>query len=413
MGFFSTIVSLVTPSHSVKKTVASYFKHADKPDRPPIISVHKIRNLNFERFAQKFVSTEPEILFTCEYIIDDELVGCLVVWEKFADATHYEVFKKNHFKEKSEFERVLFLDTISLSEERTHFDEYVNETLGINLEPDQYFCMLDTSVKRDRVYEYKIVASRVPKNATEVDYDMIMEGKNKVNKVLESSETNNIFDFSNNVLGARGLAWTIALLNERLYFFGKGNPEKPLAVLLNSSENKEILVPTNVSDIMQIINDSIMLFGVRPTFEKLATQCNGLSSDFTNFFLDSIDESKTSFSYDKFRTLVKKHAPVFNTIIEISKSSATDGDAALSKLSISVPDDKGSESLSSVGGITKVFRFVNTIYRSILFAQDKSTLAKLEKIDASQDLLEAVKSGDVGDILKETGNALELLFKKK
>src|SRR3990167_10109269 len=68
-----------------------------------------------------FVDLEPKILFITEYIVGDEYVGLLIVWERYFNATHYEVFKRNVFGFKSDFERILFLDSNSLSEERAHY----------------------------------------------------------------------------------------------------------------------------------------------------------------------------------------------------------------------------------------------------------------------------------------------------
>ncbi len=414
MSLKSTIVGLFTHSTSAKKVLTNHFDWLATPSKPPPIHVNRIRNLAFERFAQEFVSSEPEILFTCEYFVEGEVIGCLLVWEKFADATHYEVFKQNIFRENTSFERILFLDTASLTEERVHFADYIKDTLGFNLDPSRYFVILDTSIKKDRVYEYKVTASRVPKNATEVDYDMIMEGKEKVKKLaIDATSSNNIFDFAENTLGSRSLAWILCLLNERLTFFGKGNAAKPIASLLQNVDEPVILSPNNTNDVMAIVNESILLFGVVPTFEKLISQCNGLTSDYINFFLDSIDVTKVSFSYDKFKSLVKAHSPVFSLILEVSTSEIDGGKEALSKLSISVPSNTGTESLTSIEGITKVFRFVNTIFRDVLFAQDKSTLKKIQNVDFVQDTLEDITSGDIEDVVEGTVGALKKLLGKK
>src|SRR3990167_8045388 len=109
-----------------------------------------------------FVDLEPKILFITEYIVSDEYVGLLIVWEKYFNATHYEVFKRNVFGFKSNFERILFLDSNSLSEERAHYMDYINNVLGFSsVSESDVYVVLDTFVKQDRIYEYKSVQNNI------------------------------------------------------------------------------------------------------------------------------------------------------------------------------------------------------------------------------------------------------------
>ncbi len=431
-----TIVGLHTTSSGVKKTVESASKKMsglsdavsltfgnmndietarrlagilgiENSDFYESQEVQRIRNDKFERFAEKYIKAEPEILFTCDYIVDDKLAGCLVVWEKFFDSTHYEVFKKNLFKEDADYERVLFIDTSSLEEERAHFIDYLHNTIGLNVKASDIYVMLDTVIKEDRVYEYKIVASRVPKNATEVDFDMILEGAEKVRSIaVDVDSRNNIFDFTANVLGSRDLAWITSLLNEKLTFFGKVGAVKQVSSALVSKDTPQpdVIIPSDLNDVLKVVNESTLLFGLLPTMEKVVVQCNGLDVEFRNAFLDAIDETKSLFSYDKFRDNVKNISPVFKLVLQVAQSSgvgannqSVTGFDALSKLSINLPQDTGLQSLSSIEGITKVFSFVNNIYLSVLYAAEKDISSALSSSSFLQDFISSLSGSSEED----------------
>lgn len=378
--------------------------------------VVRVRNERFERFAQNYVNSEPEILFTCDYIVDDKMQGCLVVWEKFFDSTHYEVFKKNLFKEDSEFERVLFLDVASLEEERVNFVDYLKNTVGLSVDEKNIYVMLDSVVKEDRIYEYKIVASRVPKNASEVDYDMILEGSDNVRKIaIDSTSKNNVFDVTANVLGSKDLAWTTCLLNEDLFFFGRIGIQKSVASLIskNSKEDSlQILMAADLGDILKIFNESVLLFGILPTMEKLIVQCNGLSPEFREVFIGSIDSTKMLFSYDKFRDGIKTISPVFKLVLDVAQSSTNGenntkvtGKEALSKLSVVLPTDTGLQSITSIEGITNVLNFVNNVFLSVLYASEKSVFDALSSGTFLEDFAKSKSENNAfQEVLTGSGN---------
>lgn len=137
---------------------------------------------DFEKTAQNFSQTSPQILNLIEYVVDGVFVGVLIVWKKFLNSTHYELFKKNLFREYANYERILFLDTVSLTAETDRFYQYVKD-LGFVLNKSDIYIVLDTLVKDDRIYEYKIKANYLPSKVTEIDYDFILESKNLLQKV--------------------------------------------------------------------------------------------------------------------------------------------------------------------------------------------------------------------------------------
>jgi hypothetical protein len=349
---------------------------ADKFQVFQVSGLDKADNPHFEKFSKNYINSEPELICVVEYFVDDKSVGALLVWEKFFDSTHYEVFKKNLFKEDANFERILFLDSQSLEEETKNYIDYLKNTVGLDLDENKVFVILDTVVKEDRIYEYKIRASRVPKRAAEVDYDFILESKQLTKQVVvDQNNRSNIFDFAGSVLGSKDLAWTIALLNEKVLFFGKGVIEKPLvdADLDRNAENEEfVLVANNLDNIVTIINESVSLFGVKDTMLYFIKVLGGLGQDFKDSFKDSIDETRNVFSYDKFRESIKNKIPVFSLSLRIAESTDAFAISELSKLAINVPKNTGTESFSNVESITKLVKFVNDTYLACLYSQDNS-----------------------------------------
>lgn len=388
------LTTLGTNSSFLKNVIEKVTGKDDNEDKFKKIkspNVTKFQNPEFERHSKKFMSSEPELLFVAEYIVDDKKIGSLLVWERFLDATHYEIFKKNLFQDKPAFERVLFLDAQSLEEETVNYIPYLKDTVGLDLEEDKVFVILDTIVKQDRIYKYKIKAARIPKSSNEVDYDAILEGKGLTKPVaVDQSNSSNIFDFAGVTLGSRDLAWVIALLNDPVGYFGRNSLEKPLVdseLDVNADGEEFVLIASDVNDVVRVINDSITLFGVKPTFEHLLKSLKGLNLDFRKAFVDSIDEVKNVFSYDNYRDTIKKQVPVFSLVLQAAESGNTAAVLELSKLSVVVPSNTGSESFSSIEGLTKILTFVNDIFLAVLYAQDKTQKIK--------NIIDDVQSGDL------------------
>ena len=343
---------------------------------------------NFERFAKNYISDEPDILFTAEYIVEGKRAGILVVWEKYYDSTHYELFKRNVFKSAADFERILFLDTQSLEEERGHFIDYIRNTLGFtDINENNIYIFLDDLVKEDRIYEYKVSGARLPKSASEVDYDMILESKDLVNPVeVARGSSATIFSFAGANLGSTDLAWIVSLSNDDLEFFGQAGHENAIAQMIspNASDGKLLVfVPKKIDDIMMILKDSLNLFSTKEVFKNLLESLGGLLTGFRDAFLNSVDEEEIVFSYDSFSADVKSKVPVFSMLLEISESDAANATTNLSSLSIVLPKETGTESLTSLDRLTKILKFVDETMIVLLYAQEEKTFSKLQEIYAA------------------------------
>jgi len=366
--------------------------------RPIILQeIEKIKEISrdtrpdFEVFARNYVADAPKMLFVADYVVQEKVIGALVVWEDYSDSTHYEVFRKNLFQSGAIFERILFLDKQSLEEERTRLFPYVTDILGItSLQESKVFLMNDTKVGADRIYQYKISAVRIPESAADVDYDMILISKNIVSQVsLESSSTLNIFDFAEVNLGSRDLAWVISLMNDanagQMRFFARGALQNALVNLepLILDGVPTIFSPRSLVDIMCVIQESAALFGFKPTMGHLIDVIGGLDPTFRTAFLDSIDANEV-FSFDLFRDIIRNEAPQFDIVLDISESGDEQAIGELSNLSITVPTEEGVNSLASIEDLSIVFKFVNDFLIATFYAQDNFLALQVIKAGIAQ-----------------------------
>src|SRR3990167_264945 len=143
-----------------------------------LTDIETIKLLGFDRASKNYINSEPQILFISEYNLDDRQAGALLVFEKFFESTHYEVFKRNIFSTNSEFERILFINSKSLEDERKNYISYIKDILGFNnIDENKIFIYHDDELKSDRIYEYKVRAVFVPRTVNEIDYDSILQSK--------------------------------------------------------------------------------------------------------------------------------------------------------------------------------------------------------------------------------------------
>lgn len=356
-------------SINLSNTVGQVSSGPISPNSSSNITVEEPKK--FERFSKQFINSEPKILFISEYIVNDKFSGTLLVWEKFFNATHYEVFKRNIFSTNSKFERILFLDSKSLDEEKNYYVNYINNILGFSsLNMENVYVMLDSITKEDRIYEYKIKASFVPQKAADVEYDSILEGKDLLRKVEASIQ--NIFQLSSAILLNEDLAWVVSLCNMELGFFGKTFSKTPINKIIKDMPGKiflpvEIFVPKDIDSIIKMFNDSVILFGLKESFKHMLNFLRGLTNDVISIAINSIDENKGTFSFDLFRESIKDISPATKLVFSISSSEKIE---QLAKLGIVIPKDTGSLSLFSMETLTKIFRYINEMIISLSYSQD-------------------------------------------
>jgi hypothetical protein len=384
----SPFISNLFPANRIAKAVDNSFAKeigqniTNQPEDP-----FAIKRINSDRAAEKFAGNEPEILFVSEYIVNDQHCGALLVWEKYYDATHYEVFKRNLFQAGSDFERILFLDVASLEEERNYFIGYIKNTLGFGeLNADDIYIILDDMTKEDRIYEYKVIATMVPKSSFEVEYDLSLRSQNLLNKVeLSPDSKSTLMDFAGINLGSEDLAWAISLVNPELKYFGRNALEKPIVSFLKPSVNSNdlfVYIPQNINHIMDLFKECISLFSMIDSISDLVAAIGGLPTEFRDSLLESIDEKKNVFSYEHFKESIRHKIPVFDLFLDIIQTKDANAIKKLSELDILIPSDRGSQSITSMEGLSKVFSFVDNMLISLMYAQETGTFSKIQEIIA-------------------------------
>jgi len=221
-----------------------------------------------------------------------------------------------------------------------------------NIDENAIFIFHDDSVKSDRIYEYKIKAAFVPRAANEVDYDSILESKGLLKTIKLTSNTINIFGFAAFSLNADKQAWIISLLNEKLSFFGKSGRE-PLAKSINA--DSDILVPTSIANIMDVINDSTSLFGLKATVGRLLNLLGALDNVVVKIVLESIDEASNNFSIDMAKVSLISEYPGIDF-----KSNAVS----------QVLNGSGAKQLNSIDNFSLMLNYINAIVDALSLAQE-------------------------------------------
>lgn len=352
-----------------------------------------------------FVGNVCEILCVAEYIVNDQLIGCLVIWQIPQNATHFEIFKKNVFSPagtSTGYERILFLDIASVNTETANFSSYVSSYLGLNFNTN-IGIYLDTNLSDDRIYQYKILGTLMPKVSDDIQYSTLFGSKKLLTEVsLAASDNSTTFQLASVTMGSENLAWLIALLNQQLGFFGRQNYETPINQIGLSriqalierdfhNETPRVYIPTNVNNVLQVIQESTSLFGLKNTFQTLITQLGGLPSQFATSFLDSIDETSQTFSYTKFKQDIVAKVSTFAIVLELtslsqqtnvasSVSTANLQSALNTKDSVYLPTQTGTVDLITIDGITSCLSFVNDCLLLALFTQDQNNFNQVKTL---------------------------------
>lgn len=325
---------------------------------------------SFEQALSDYINFSPELICVVEYVVGGEFKGVLLVWEKYFKSTHYEVYKKNLFNYNAQFERILFLDAVSLTEETQYYLSYVNDIVGLNVNKEKYYIILDTNIKPDRIYEYKIKAFKVPTASSNISYGHILQSKLLTNSVVVNTNNNNtIYDFAQATMANKDLAWIVALMNDNTSYFGMEPLVKKMVdynLPVDKFGQKFAYVVNDKKDIMTIFNESVSLFKITGTVQQLLLLLGGIGVNigFNKNIIASIDTNKNTFSYDRFRTLMLTRYVFFNTYLSLIGSTPLmiPTLSGLKKLDSFVMKNTGSAPFSSIANITNILKFINGYY---------------------------------------------------
>lgn len=357
---------------------------ADIP-APPLPTISIPVDLTADRDASRtFHKNSPDILFVAEYAPAGTMLGALVVWEAYYNATHYELYRKNLISADQSWTRMLFLDSNNLANETARFAPYIQDKLGLAI-PGGYFAILDGAVKRDRIYQYKLVASYYPKNAN-VDYESILQSKGLVNAYPITSNGDTVFDFSNRAFGTPDYAWVVALLNNGVQYFGRNAATKPLSSFLGPEQL--VFLPKALNQVLQLIAESVYFFGIVNTVSNLLNRTRDQTeiSSFYSSVLASINVEKNVLSYSALQTKIMQDFPAYqhlNSVLQKAAAPNTGGIAgavvqtvyrsAAATIPVQIPTYDDTTSFDNFGALTLMFLRLNTILISAVYAQDNDT----------------------------------------
>lgn len=334
-----------------------------------VLGLSKYQNLAFDKYSKNFTENSPQIICCVEYFYNETSLGCLLIFERYLNATHYEIYKRNIFQADAKFQRILFLDYKSLEEETERLISYVNSNLKLNLKYEDVFIFYDHIMKEDRIYEYKVRAAQIPSNINEVDFDAILKSKNLArDKDLTTSV--GLMNLAEQSLGNPNLAWILALCNSDISYY---------SVAPTTAGNK-VVVPLNIDDVMNIIKTSFSNFGEKNTLEYILKVLGGLPIEFLESALGAISEINNNFSYDKFAELIRNKIPILNIVLSIVESGNLTSRYNLAKLSINLPNNKGNESFLTTEGLTKIFMYIRDMFLILVnsqFSNNEEEIAKL------------------------------------
>ena len=334
-----------------------------------IVGLTKYQNVAFDRYSKNFTENSPQIICCIEYFYNQTSLGCLVIFERYLNASHYEVYKRNIFQADAKFQRVLFLDYKSLEEETEKLIPYVIDKLKLNLKYEDVFIFYDHVIKEDRIYEYKVRAAQIPNNVSEIDFDSILKSNNLANEKILSVSIS-LKNLAEQTLGASNLSWILAMCNSTVSYF---------AVAPTTSGNK-VLIPSNINSVMEIIKTSFSNFGEKNTLEYILKILGGLPEEFLQSALGSISEINNNFSYDKFRELIRNKIPILNIVLSIVESGNLSSIYSLSKLSVNIPTNKGNETFLTIEGLTNIFNYIRDMFLVLVnsqFSNNEDEIAKL------------------------------------
>jgi hypothetical protein len=334
--------------------------------------------------AQKFSTGRTELMFVAEYAPQDTFIGTLLVWERYYSATHYEVYKRNITSSSTSWSRILFIDKASLTTETESFKPYIKDKLGLDIDRN-YYAILDTGVKDDRIYEYKVVASFYP-TSSEIDFSSILESKGLVTFIDATNSADTVFEVSAKTLGSESFAWIIALLNDRVSFFGRAAATNPAHF-----DGSKVIIPKTMTHIVQIIQESIHFFGIKSTFLNLLNKTRAANTldDFFRLAVVSVDEQKNVMSYTEFMRALTGQLPAFsnlNKLIQGSQAKPTTAPLdvyriqlmkqAVEKIPVSIPTYDDVTSFDNITSLTLMFFRINSILIAALYAQDNEPAIK-------------------------------------
>jgi hypothetical protein len=301
------------------------------------------------------------------------------------EATHYEVYRKNHASPNSGYKKIGMNTYGQLIEERDRglgkgLLPYVREVLKMdNVNDSSLLYFLDTNIEADAIYSYKIIAIRVCENEM-VDYAYAIRSAGFLDSIpiqqLGSHQSNRLVNMSSKLYGDPRFRWMISLVNRNVDYFGNRDA-RTTSPPTTSPEDTLLNYVNNVSHLNRMIKESVSKFGAYKTYIHLFKQLGGLNQTIFNILQGTRDnavitDGANSFDFTKFKKKVSEEYAIFD--ITLKALNVADSQEVVERVfgvGVNFPPQEGSVNIGDILGATQMFDFIERIFHLLLIAEDR------------------------------------------
>lgn len=354
----ATIIDFSPTAGDIKKYIDAADKSAIKPPEQPVDAIvgspASKRNV-----SKKFFNQSPDILFVADYRYDQYKLAALIVWENYYSATHYEIHKRNRLSTNKDWERILFLNATTLTQETKNFQPYIEQVLGLKMNQNTYYAILDKSVSADAIYEYKVGAGYYPQSA-DIDYELIFESKGR-NKWVDINVSDTIFELSTRLYGVRDFSWVISLFNKGCYIFGSIAAAKTVKSAVFNDES--IVLPKDLGQVVRAFCESVYFFGLKASIRNMLNRMADTSKqgEFFDEVINAIDEKKKVLSYNNLNNrLITISSAYADAVKKIRENNVTN-------TTLLIPQYDDQYSFDSVADLTIMFERLLSIFTAYVY----------------------------------------------
>ncbi len=306
----------------------------------------------------KFSSGIPDMFFVAEYFTPQKgFSGVIVAWENYYGATHYSVYKRAKLTATADWKRILVLDSTTLQKETAQFLPYVNSRLKIPMKPEQGYCIMDSDVRFDNIYEYKVVAGFFP-SSENFKYDVILNSK-ALTRNVAPLPTDTIDTVAQSAMGSPDYAWILALCNRDIQFFSPAAATQQIRSVLGIGSY--VIVPNDLNDIAKLFVESAYYFGLEKTVSNVLSELNPIAnSQFFKAVSESFDEPSSTFSFRSLNTRLATAYPAYGKILSNASNNVGTSGVTL----FNYADIVGFDSLAKLNLFILQLRtiFINVFY---------------------------------------------------
>jgi hypothetical protein len=327
------------------------------------------------------------------------------------EATHYEIYRKNHVALNSGYEKIGQFTYRQLIEERDRgagqgLLPYVREVLKIdNASDSSLLYFLDTNIKMDSIYSYRIVSVKVCENER-VDYLYALRSAGfldymTLQQFQSSPSINRLLLWGVRLYGDQRFRWVISLVNKNLDYFGNRAGRLIDRTTANIASQYVNFI-NNARYLDKMIKESISKFGAYKTYIHLFEELGGLNQTLFNILQSTgndaiIVDGSNSFNFTRFKERVANEYAIFD--LTLKALNVADSQRVVEQVfggGVDFPPQEGYVNIADIGGATQVFDFVERIFHLLTVAEGQS-----EQVSAGLQRI-IVEDEEVQDIISQS-----------